>query len=127
MTMAKMITTIHCGNSPKMVFLEKFNRAYAEGNIPYLLECVTDDISWRMVGDQEVVGKLNFKKILLDLGQSNIQEMVIETIFTHGRLGAANGTLKMHNGSTYAFSDIYGFSSAKGNAIRSITSYVIEI
>jgi hypothetical protein len=55
-------------------------------------------------------------------------ELNISNIMTHGSTGAANGILIFENNKSYAFCDVYIFSSAAKNAkIKEITSYVIEV
>jgi len=56
--MTKIISRPNCGNSPKMEFLKQFNIAFAEGNIRFLTESVTDDLVWNIIGDK----KLRVKK-----------------------------------------------------------------
>ena len=54
-------------------------------------------------------------------------ELTILHIATHGKAGAADGRIKLKNGKTHAFCNIYEFSNTKGTSVKEITSYVIEI
>ena len=54
--MTKIISSPNCGNSPKMEFIKQFNIAFAEGNVAFLTENVTDDIIWNITGDQKIEG-----------------------------------------------------------------------
>lgn len=118
---------IDCDNSPKKKFLKQFNTAFANGNMAFLTEAVTDDIRWVMIGTKTIEGKDDFVAALERMKDDMVKEMIIDKIITHGKEGAANGVMKMENGKNYAFSDVYVFSSAKGTAIKTITSYVIEV
>ncbi|ANW96543.1 DNA-binding protein [Wenyingzhuangia fucanilytica] len=125
--MTKIVSTPNCGNSPKMAFLKDFNIAFAQGNIAFLLESVSDDIIWNMVGKQKIVGKEDFTKALAKMKDFKARELILEQILTHGKEGAASGQLKMDGNKTYAFSDFYLFNGAKGEKIKQITSYLIEV
>ena len=125
--MTMIISNPNCGNSPKMAFLKDFNIAFAKNDIPFLLKSVTDDIVWNMIGKQKITGKENFGIALEQMKDFKAKELVIEQILSHGKEGAANGIFKMTDGKNYAFSDFYLFKSAKGNQIKQITSYLIEV
>jgi hypothetical protein len=125
--MTRIISSPNCGNSPKMEFLKEFNIAFAEGNVEFLTECVTDEIVWNIIGDRKIEGKENYVKALKKRKKEKTTELILEQILSHGKEGATNGIFKMQNGKKYAFSDFYLFKGATGSTIKSITSYVIEI
>lgn len=124
--MTKIIIGTDCGNSPKREFLKELNIAFVKSNTGFLTECVTDDIIWDIIGHRKINGKEEFFDELEIMKNEEVAELVLNNIITHGKDGAANGIIKMGNGKVYAFSDFYKFNSAKGNKIKSITSYVIE-
>lgn len=125
--MTKIVSSPNCGNSPKMEFLKEFNSAFAKGDVEYITESVTDEIVWNIVGDRIIEGKEEFAEVLEKMKSGKATELRIEQIISHGKEGAASGTMKMQNGKTYAFSDFYKFAGAKGVKIKAITSFVIEI
>lgn len=125
--MTKIVSTPNCGNSPKMEFLKKFNIAFAKGDLKFIIESVTDEIVWNIIGDQKIEGKEKFYQELEKMKSVKAKELIIDQILSHGKEGATNGIIKMQNGKKYAFSDFYKFKGAKGATINSITSYVIEI
>jgi|SRR5690554_1501409 len=125
--MTKIISSPNCGNSPKMEFLKEFNIAFAEGNVKFLTESVTDEIIWNIIGDRKIEGKENFGEELKKMKEEKTTELILDQILSHGKEGAANGIMKMQNGKKYAFSDFYLFKGARGAKIKSITSYVIGI
>jgi ketosteroid isomerase-like protein len=111
----------------KQVFLEKFNRAFADSDTDFLLSCVTDDIRWKVAGEQWVEGREQFASQLREMEQSEPLELTIEHIITHGKLAAVNGVMKSLDGKTYGFCDIYTFSQSKDPKVREMTSYVVEL
>ena len=125
--MTKIISNATCGNSPKMEFLKDFNIAFATGNVDFLLENVTDEIVWTIIGDKKIEGRDSFAAELKKMKDLKPTELILDQILTHGKEGAANGVIKMHNNKKYAFSDFYIFNGTKGSKIKTITSYVIEI
>jgi hypothetical protein len=123
--MTKVIISEDCGNSPKNLFLQKFTVAFAKMDTKFLVDNVTDDIHWNIVGDKIIRGKDDFASALQEMRSA--EEITILHIVTHGKSGAADGNLKFKSGRTFGFCDVYEFNNAKGQAIKNITSYVIEI
>lgn len=125
--MIKIISSPNCVNSPKIEFLKQYNIAFAEGNLTFLIDSVSDDIIWNIIGDQQIEGKVNFAKAMEEMKSVKASELIIDQILSHGKEGAANGMMKMQNGEKYAFSDFYMFQGAKGIKIKAITSYCIKM
>jgi len=115
-----------CGNSPKMAFLKELNIAFAELNRKFLMESVSDEIIWDIVGDKKIEGKENFAKELEKIKTKRTAELTLLQILSHGKEGAANGLIKIEDGEKYAFSNFYKFIGAKGAKIKSITTYLIK-
>lgn len=117
-----------CGNAPKKLLLRDFNIAFANGDVDTLLDNVSDDVCWTMVGASEVVGKEAFAAALGEMSGAEVEELVLHHIITHGNVGSVNGVLKFKNGKAFGFCDVYRFSShAKDAKIKEMTSYVIQI
>ncbi|MCI0708841.1 MAG: nuclear transport factor 2 family protein [Chloroflexi bacterium] len=125
--MMKITVNEDCGNAPKKLFLKDFNIAFAERDIDFVADSVTDDISWDIVGDKTVQGKHDFLETLEQTRREQISEQIISKIITHGKEGAVSGMRTLQNGKHYAFCDIYEFSGARGTQIKTITSYVIKV
>lgn len=104
--MTKIKSIPDCGNSPKMEFIKKFNIAFAEGDMKFLAESVTDEIVWNMVGDKKIEGKAKFVELLEEMKTQTASELTLHQILCDGNGGAANGVLKMDNGNEIAFSDV---------------------
>ena len=125
--MAQINVQVDCGNSPKKAFLRDFNIAFAEGNADYIINAVTDDIVWTIVGDKRVIGKDDFTKTIHEMEDFFIKELTIHTIITHGREASVNGVMVMPDGKCYSFCDIYHFKNTTSTDIKSMMSYVIEV
>lgn len=125
--MVKIAVSEDCGNSPKKLFLKQLNIAFAEGDIAFITDSVSDDISWSMVGDEQIQGKSDFVDVLEHIKNNKAAELIISKIITHGKDGAVNSEIIMEDGKKYAYCYVYEFSGAKGTSIKSIVSYVIEI
>ncbi|MBT2293521.1 nuclear transport factor 2 family protein [Paenibacillus albidus] len=117
--------------STKGQFLREFNEAFVTGDMDFVVEHLTDDITWSMVGEQPVQGKEAFLEVMKSGGSETVLEVVISNIITHGVEAAVNGTMKMQDTSgkvtTYGFCDIYRFSGFKNGRIKELTSYLIRI
>ena len=120
--MTRIISSPNCGNSPKMEFLKQFNIAFAEGNVAFLTENVTENIVWNIIGDKKLEGIEAFTEELEKMQSVKASELRIDQILSHGKEGAANGTMKMESGKEF-----YIFHSAKGKKIVAITSYCLEV
>lgn len=125
--MTKIIAPENCGNSPKAFQLRDFNVAYAKQELQLMLDQLTDDITWHWVGEKTVTGKEEVAKELEAMMAQKVAEFTVQKILTHGKLGAADGTVTMQDGSSYGYCDVYVFSSAAKSAkIAEITSYVVQ-
>jgi hypothetical protein len=125
--MLKITVGEDCGNAPKKELLRDFNIAFVKGDVDPLLHNITDDICWTMVGDRLFEGKEQVTKMMEEARKTNPTELTINNIITHGNTGAVDGVIKLENGTTYAYCDIYRFGSAKNVKIKEISSYIIKI
>ena len=125
--MTKVITSEDCGNSPKNIFVQDLTIAFAKGDSKFILDKVTDNVRWNRVGEELIEGNDNFVQALKKLKENKAAQLTVHRVATHGKTGAVNGTMKLKNGKTYAFCDVYEFSNTKGEKVKEITSYVIEI
>lgn len=118
----------NCGNAPRKLLLKNLNIAFAEGDVSVIKANVTNDIVWDIIGDKKIEGGEQFSAELEALKGYTADEIIIDNIITHGRSASANGFMYMKDGKTYAFCDVYEFSSTSKNAqIRKITSYCIGV
>ena len=125
--MIKVIISEDCGNSPKNIFVQELTIAFAKGASKFILQSVTDDIRWKMVGDKVIEGKDRFAEALEERKKDKAAELSIQHIATHGKAGAVDGRIKFKTGKTHAFCNVYEFSNSRGASVKEIISYVIEI
>lgn len=124
--MIKIARSKDCGNSPKNKFVEDVEIAFATRDLEFLLDSVTDDIHWHIVGGSSVRGRDAFAEAIKSNPQNTqVTEITIHHVMTHGKAGAVNGTVMDGKGRTFDFCSVYEFSNAKGTSIREITSYII--
>ncbi len=116
-----------CGNAPKREFIRDFNIAFVENNKEKILDFMSDDIVWVMVGKKIMQGKEEARKFLETMGDEKAEELILDTIVTHGDEAAADGVIRFSKFSV-AFCDVYKFTGHDKNAkIKQLTSYVIEL
>ena len=111
-------------------FLKRFNEAFAKSDTAYILEQVTDNIHWNLVGNKVLEGKLAMEKKLRSMESDNPIGLELHNVITHGTTAAVNGEIRMKTESghrTYSFCDIYRLSGFKNPKIRELTSYVMEV
>lgn len=114
-----------CGNASKKFILLNLYKAFVTGDEEYLTKNIDAKVSWNIIGDNIINGKDNLLSNLKSY-KNNIIEVTINNVITHGKIGAANGSIKYEN-VIYAFCDIYEFSSLSRFAkVKNITSYIIK-
>jgi hypothetical protein len=123
----KIIASEDCGNSPKNIFVQDLTIALTKCDSRYILETVTEDVHWNILGEQYIEGKENVAAALKRWKDDKVSELVIQHVATHGKAGAVNGIRKWANGKKVAFCDFYEFGNTKGTLVKEIRSYRIEI
>ncbi len=124
--MVKINIQEDCGNAPKKLFLKEFIVSMVTNKSTFVIDNITDDIQWYVVGGQSASGKPDVLSELRQARNNGVIELTINTIVTHGYDGVVDGLLKFQNGKTVAFCDIYRFSSPRNNApIKTMKTYSI--
>lgn len=108
-------------------FLRKMNEAFANNDVAFILDAVTEDIHWTIVGDKMIRGKDQFAHSLQEMAPPGPMKMEIRHVITHGKEAVVEGNMVTPDGRTYAFCDIYTFNGFKKNLIKEIKSYVLEV
>ncbi|MFC4389016.1 nuclear transport factor 2 family protein [Gracilibacillus marinus] len=112
------------------LFFREFNEAFVKGNVGKILESVTDDIVWRMVGTDTIRGIESLRQALEGMESGNQFELDIETMITHGKEAAVHGVIHTTDRdgelNHYSFCDIYKLNKHKDGKIKEIISYVLE-
>ena len=125
--MMKVIIGKDCGNSPKNIFIQELTIALAKGDLRSVLDRLTVDIRWNIVGGGVVQGKGPFVEALREKKNDEALELILDHVATHGRAGAVDGRIRFKNKNTQGFCQVYEFSNAKGDAVNEMMSYMIEI
>lgn len=109
-------------------FLEDLNKAFAENNTDFILERVTDDIRWDIVGDQVIEGKTSLDEELRKMKQDHPMELTIHNVITHGKSASVDGVMKHPTeNKSWHFCDVYRLTGTKNAKVKSLTSYVVEV
>jgi hypothetical protein len=108
-------------------FLEKLNQAFASGDTSFLLDHVTDDIEWRIVGTDMISGKDAYELALKQMASPDPLELEINSIISDESNASVSGVMYIREGHYVEFCDVMKFKSADSNLITRITSYAIEI
>ena len=115
--------------TPREEFLRKFNSAFLTNDVNYIVNQLTDDVVWDMVGDQKLSGKAKVKEAMEAMGGSmKILEMHVEQCIVQGHQAAVYGKMKMlekGNEVAFGFCDIYIFSETENDKIKAMNSYVV--
>lgn len=112
----------------KSKFLQKFNEAFANNDVEYLSRNVTDDIHWKVIGDQTIQGKEAFTEALKQMATDEPFDMVINNLIIDGNTAVMDGKISSStDGKTYAVCDIYKFSDSDEPKIKEMTSYALEL
>lgn len=111
----------------RQLFLEELNQAFANGNSQFMLDHVTDDFEWRIVGMDVISGKEAYSEALKDMMFPDPINFKINSIITHGREASVSGVMYLGENHYIEFCDVMKFKSAGSNLISRMTSYAIEI
>src|SRR5690606_4836330 len=115
-----------CRNAPKKEYVKEFNIAFAKSETEKILDMMTDDAVWELIGDKTYHGKEQIKQALKAMSTRAAKELIVDNILSHGNKCAANGTVVFAAGKSH-FSDFYIFSShARDAKIKRLISYGIE-
>jgi hypothetical protein len=124
--MTRIIRSADCGNSPKNAFVERLTIGIATRDAELVRDCVTDQAEWTTVGGDRRVGKMQIEAALNDANAGDIASVRIDRVVSHGKAGAANGTIEYRRARTVGFCYVYEFASAKGSSVARIVSYVVD-
>ncbi|MCL6220296.1 nuclear transport factor 2 family protein [Zunongwangia pacifica] len=114
----------------KEKLLVQFSKAFVNGDHQFMLNQVTEDFHWIMIGKKEIKGKAQFADALKDMKNCVTSELELVDVITHGKKACVNGNMKVGSpkaeDQSFSFCDVYEFSSFKEPKIKRMTSYLIE-
>ncbi len=124
--MTRIIKSAGCGNSPKNLLVQALVICIETANSPAFARCVSDDLDWAIPDRKSFVGKAAALAYLKN-AKSAPRQVKVRRAISHGRAGAADGTLVLSSGLTRGFCHVVEFSSARGEKISSICSYYSDL
>lgn len=127
-TMPKVTRSRNCGNSPKNDLVQALAVAIETGNRTAFARCIDDDVVWSLPGRRSFDGRDAALACLKSrMGGPDVARVVMRRVVSHGRAGAADGTLVHQSGATTGFCHVVEFSSPRGRRVISICSYYSDI
>lgn len=124
--MTVVVESQDCGNSPKNRLVQTLAVSIESGDSAAFLRCVAEDISWTYPGHPVVIGKEPAVGLLESARSPAPAQIEVENAISHGRSGAANGTVQLASGERLRFCHVVGFASAKGDRVARITSFYVD-
>lgn len=116
-----------CGNAPKKIILVNLYKAFANGDEKFILDNISKEITWDIIGKKTIGGNDNIISTLNKFRAKGINEIQLINVITHGNVASVNGIIIFDDNSSYSFCDVYKFSSFGKNAkIKEVSSYVIR-
>ncbi|SER23863.1 SnoaL-like domain-containing protein [Gracilibacillus ureilyticus] len=110
---------------------KRFNDAFASGNVDYIIGNTANDVSWHLVGADELRGRESVNKMLEPMRGVVPKEYKTNNILIHGNKAVVEGTMIMPkaNGEyqSYAYCDVYTFDQSNKETIKDLTAYLIEL
>ncbi len=109
-------------------FLNDFNQAWARGDIPGILEGVTDDIDFRIANKPPITGRKDFAAMLEQYaGHCEVRELTINDVIIDGDRAAVAGQMIFAEAEGMPpgcdFCDIYRLRDGK---VARLTAYVMD-
>ena len=105
------------------VTVERMFAASAKGDIEEFLSYLTDDVTWTIIGDENLIGKEAIRQFMLPC--TDTPKFTVEKIIAEGEVAMGHGNMEMKgkDGITqpYAYCDIYHFNNDK---VSKMTTFV---
>lgn len=106
--------------------IKKVNAAFEANNPEGFLDLCTDDIEWKMAGDEPQNGKEAVRKFMASMGDMEPPTINVTKVISEGDSAACYGDMPMVEkgvDTTYSYCDVYRFSGGK---IAELHSYVVK-
>ncbi len=81
--MTKLTIHADCRNALKKLVLRDLNIAFAHSDVGAIIDHLTDDILWQMVGEADLRGKNAVRAALEAMKDTVTSEPIIHSIITH--------------------------------------------
>lgn len=112
-------------------FLRKVNTAFVEGDDQFLIDHVSDDFCWVIVGERTLSGKNEFSEALGQMKDTPPIEIDVHNVILddHSAIveGVVVGRNRIGQKKQFGFCDVYRFSEKEDLKITQMSSYVIDV
>lgn len=111
--------------------LKKFNDAFANCDVDFLANSVTDDVVWNIVGEKLINGKKEFKKSLDRMQHGGPTLILVKEIIIAEEKSVVEGIVEFWaepgKKMKYAFCDVYIFSDDDATRFKELRTYVSHL
>lgn len=116
----------------KEEFLRKINDAFSNVDQEFLLEHVSEDFCWRIVGERTMSGKIAFAEALKEMAEMPRMKIDVQNVITPNNgwgivEGVVSGKNRFGQKKYFSFCDLYQFGETAKDQIQSMTSYVVDV
>ncbi|WP_147803250.1 nuclear transport factor 2 family protein [Alkalicoccus halolimnae] len=110
--------------------IQAFNEAFATNDISFIADNITEDVVWKMAGEEVIRGKQEVLNLLNSMGDNGVDSIEIENIIINGTSIACNGRIEMRSAKgkvkIFEYCDVYKLDKETDGKIKELTSYVVE-
>lgn len=110
-------------------FIERMNEAFASCDLDFLMENVTDDIEWNVVGENKVSGIDEFRETMERMKEMGPMNITVSEIILKKDRAVVEGIVQLKKPGKrrkYAFCDIYVLKKDT-NKVKELRTYVTKI
>ena len=106
----------------------RLNEAFSKGDTEFILNNLTDDIRWNIVGMPSINGKKDFLKAMQMMELESFPDITINNVIAEGNyvVVESSGSANTKTGKPYnpSYCDIYRVKDGK---IQELTTYIVDI
>ena len=114
--------------SERQDIVQKYIEGFRRGDRDMILECLTDDVEWNLLGWQSLEGKDRFAGEIQNDAFVGTPELTIERMVEDQdmvvALGSGSGRLREGGELEFVFSDVFFF---EGTRIRRLDTYQVNL
>lgn len=111
-------------------FIRDFNEAFAKNDLDFILDSMTEDIEWNLVGEEITKGKAAVKEFMKPMEKVETLELELDKIVNGEESAAAYGRMKIKEPSgevkSFGFADFYELEGKTNPKISKMTSFVVK-
>jgi hypothetical protein len=124
--MTRVVKSDDCGNSPKNALVQEIAIAISKLDLKPVIDRINGDATWQILGATRLVGASAISAHLATGRAPKPKAVVVLHALSHGRTGAANGTVTFADGSVRDFCHVFEFTSASGDRVSAISTYYVD-